>query len=210
MALLLAILGSGLVLIGGMSSESDQAIASVGLQPIVPGDEYGNHPLDAYPRFGRSPAAALRDDTIAYWEAFKREQRVVQCMTGKGYTYTGDVAFPSEAMARIARSLGVIASQSVDTRPSPSSVNALYRAGLPAVALNQYYLALMGETSADVKRAEGSGEVPHDAFGEGGCIKEASASVPTIWDLRRELSDHFDDMRRQVQFSSEFAVARSQ
>jgi hypothetical protein len=35
------------------------------------------HPLDRYPGFGRSPAAILRDDTTASWEAFKREKQSV-------------------------------------------------------------------------------------------------------------------------------------
>jgi hypothetical protein len=66
--------------------------------------------LDQYPGFGRSADAALRDDTIAYWEAFQREQVIADCMAAAGFAYVLDVAFPTEAVVAIAEGQGLVSS----------------------------------------------------------------------------------------------------
>jgi hypothetical protein len=58
--------------------------------------------LDEYAGFGQSVEATQRDETIAYWEAFRREQLVGACMAEAGFDYAPAVAFPTGDMLEIA------------------------------------------------------------------------------------------------------------
>ena len=58
--------------------------------------------LDGYPGFSRTPEGAVRDDTIAFWEAFQREQLRQTCMADDGFDYFALVAFPEEATIQVA------------------------------------------------------------------------------------------------------------
>ena len=80
-----------------------------------------------YPGFGRSPDAVRRDNTIAYGEAFEREQSIAACMADAGFRYTPAVAFPAEDTAAVASHLGVDAA-GADT--NPFAANRRYEQGL--------------------------------------------------------------------------------
>jgi hypothetical protein len=154
-------------------------------------------PLDAYPGFGRTSAAAQRDDAIAAWEAFRREQHVSNCMRRAGFTYVEEMAFPEEALREVARGLGV--SRSAARSVAPADVNVRARADLTAEKLNGYYLALYNETAQAIADAEASGGVgTTPEFATGGCVAEAEAAVGSIWSVYRQLQDEMDALREQV------------
>lgn len=161
--------------------------------------------FDRYPGFGRSEAAALRDETIAYSEAFEREQLVRECMADAGFSYVPAVAFPRGDMLEVAENLGVdgggIAAAAVSP-DSPVSRNRAYERGLSADERERYNQALLGESAADVATADRTGEVPEgrtaDEFAAGGCVGEAKAAVPGIWDAPRRLTTDMAALRQEI------------
>jgi hypothetical protein len=160
--------------------------------------------LDRYPGFGQSPDAMLRDETIAYAEAFEREQLVHECMAGAGFDYVPSVAFPTPDMREVADGLGIRAAGLSASGPvaSPAASNRTYERGLPAGERERYAQTLLGESAADVAAADRTGEVPAgrsaDEFATGGCVGEAAAAVPSIWDAPRRLAAETDALRRDV------------
>lgn len=50
-------------------------------------------------------SAAQRDETIAAWEAFQREQLIASCMARAGFTYVVTAAFPEDALAHDVRTI---------------------------------------------------------------------------------------------------------
>ena len=195
---LLQVLGGSLVLVGAVS------IVSAASGPPAA------HPLDSYPGFGRSPDAALRDDTYAYWEAFRRERVVEACMADSGFLYAPDVAFPSEAMLAVASGLRVEARQALGL-VRPSDTNRAYDSALSPSERDRYFMALFGESAADIKEANRTGQVPTgraDDFAEGGCTGKAAVNVGSIWDLRRSLATEYAEMHRATFNAPELSSTR--
>lgn len=160
-------------------------------------------PLDEYAGFGQSAEAVQRDETIAYWEAFQREQLVTECMADAGFDYAPAVAFPTGDMLEVAENLGVSGEALPFTPPqlaSPATWNRDYERGLSADEREQYNLALLGESAADVAEADRTGIVPEgrraEEFATGGCVGQAAEAVPSVWDARRELGPELDALRR--------------
>ena len=158
--------------------------------------------LEGYAGFGRSPDAVQRDETIAYWEAFRREQLVRECMADAGFDYVPAVAFPTGDMLEVAGSLGVEGSPTVGLSPlsSPVSRNRDYEQALPAEERERYNQTLLGESAADVAEADSTGVVPDrrraEEFATGGCYGRAREAVPGIWEAPRALAAEMDAMRR--------------
>lgn len=193
----LQILGVGLVLAGATS------IAAAATQRTI-------HPLDAYPGFGRSSDAVLRDNAIAYWEALRREQLVESCMVESGFSYVADVAFPSEAMLAVAAGLDIGPSPAFGLVP-PSETNRAHESGLSPSERDRYFMALFGESAADIAKANRTGQVPSgraDGFADGGCTGKAAVMVGSIWDLRRSLATEYADLHRATFNSPELVKAR--
>jgi hypothetical protein len=151
--------------------------------------EAESSPLDAYPGFGRSPDAMLRDDIIAYWEAYQREVVVADCMADAGFSYAPAVAYPTDAMTRVAENL-----PTADVEPaaratvSPDEQNRATERALAPGDRDRYYQALYGETAADIDAAARDGAAPDGqgaAFATGGCAGRAHDAVPSVWDARR-------------------------
>jgi hypothetical protein len=164
--------------------------------------------LDGVEGFGRSPGATLRDDTIAYAEAFERELAVATCMSGAGFEYTPAVAFPAERVADIAAGLG--ASPGGAASVSPASRNRAYAQGLSAADRERYYQTLLGESAADVAEADRTGQIPQGRgphFAAGGCLGAAATATPNIWDRQRQLRQQLDEA---IAASAELRAARSQ
>lgn len=165
-------------------------------------------PLDRYPGFGRSPEAAVRDDTIAYWEAFQREWMIGSCMSASGFQYSPAVAFPTEPMLAVAKGLGV---ESSDPAPvSPTEQNRAYEASLSQPDRERFNRVLFGESAADIAEANETGRVPAgrgEDFATGGCFGEASDAIPSVWDLRRQVIDELVAMNREVADSAELREA---
>jgi hypothetical protein len=177
-------------------------------------DEHLGHPgagaatlaassLDQYPGFGQSPEAVLRDETIAYWEAFQRELLIRECMGEAGFDYAPAAAFPVGDLREVAGGLRVQdrVSPFASAGPrSPAAWNREYEAGLSGGDRERYNQALLGESAADVAETDRTGVVPEgrraDEFATGGCFGRAEAAVPSVWDARRELATEVDALRR--------------
>jgi hypothetical protein len=160
--------------------------------------------LDEYTGFGQSAEAVQRDETIAYWEAFEREQLIAECMADAGFDYTPAVAFPTGDMLEVAEGLGVAAerSSSASSEPaSPATRNRDDERALPDDERERYNQTLLGESAADVDEADRTGIVPEgrraDEFATGGCSGQARAAVPSIWDARRDLAPELDALRQR-------------
>ncbi|HET9608180.1 MAG TPA: hypothetical protein VFP06_01160, partial [Acidimicrobiales bacterium] len=161
--------------------------------------------LDTYAGFGTSPDAVLRDETIAYAEAFEREQAVRGCMADAGFEYAPEVAFPDQDVVEIADGLGVEPAQGTPGDPaggsSPSTWNRTYEQGLSAGERERYNQTLLGESAEDVAEADRTGAVPDgrpEDFATGGCVGQARDAVPSVWDARRALGDELDAMQREI------------
>lgn len=159
--------------------------------------------LDAYAGFGQTADAELRDETIAYAEAFEREQLVAECMADAGFDYEPAVAFPDGDMLEIAEHLGVDGTDATAAGDStPASRNRADERDLTADERERYNQTLLGESAADIAEADRTGEVPAgrraDEFATGGCYGTAQQAVPSIWDTRRELSADLDTLRADV------------
>lgn len=169
-------------------------------------------PLDKYPGFGRSPEAALRDNTIAYWEAFRREQVIASCLNSEGFEYSTAVAFPPNEMPKIAANLGLAVGNLTKATLSPAETNQAYQASLSLEERDLFTRAFVGESAADLAEADRTQMTPPgrgDDFATGGCVGKAASTVPSVWSLRRQLSGDYDAMRRGVSSSSEFQETRA-
>ena len=160
-------------------------------------------PLDEYAGFGQSPEAVQRDETIAYWEAFQRQQLVAECMADAGFDYAPAVAFPVDDMVEVAEGLGIQDRGSSPALPglsSPVRWNRDYEGGLSEADRERYSQTLVGESAAEVAETDRSGVVPEgrlaEEFATGGCVGAAEAAVPSVWDARRGLAAELDAMRR--------------
>lgn len=173
-----------------------------------------DHPLDPYPGFGRSPQAALRDDTIAFWEAFERERLVALCMKEARFDYWPAVAFPAETLPAIARSLGIRPTVLVPILDlSPAERNRAQRTALSPRELDRYYQALVGESARDVaesNRSQGPPAGRGEDFATAGCAGSAAGAVPSVWDLGRQLHDELEALRADIKDSAELAETGEQ
>lgn len=163
--------------------------------------------LDKYPGLGRSPAAAVRDDTIAAWEVFRREQLIASCMGRSGFEYAPTLSFPPQALAAVAKNLSVTRSGSA-TASAPSDRNDAYVATLSGEQRERYYRALFAESEKDMTVLRQTGRIPDsrgNGFARGGCAGEANSAVPSVWTLKQELELEFDNVRRNIAASSEIA-----
>jgi len=167
-------------------------------------------PLDKYPGFGRSPDAVLRDDTIAYWEAYGRERLISSCMGESGFEYVPAVAYPEEAMLAVAEGLGVAVS-SDPSLESPFDRNRTYEVELTPEEREGFNQALFGESAADVAEVNRTGLLPVGRmdFATGGCVGRVKAGALSVWDLRRELDDELVVMQRSIAESPELAATRA-
>jgi hypothetical protein len=166
--------------------------------------------LDQFAGFGQSPDAVLRDETIAYWEAFEREQLMRECMADAGFDYAPAVAFPTGDMIEVAENLGIEGdgmSAAMYPLSSPTSWNRAYERGLSGDDRERYNETLLGESAADVAEADRTGVVPDgrraEEFATGGCFGEVRAAVPSIWDAQRSLSAEMDAIRQNIAGSAE-------
>jgi hypothetical protein len=164
--------------------------------------------LDGYAGFGRSSEAVLRDDTIAFAEAFQREVEVAACMSDAGFEHSPAVAFPADRVAAIAVGLGV--GPRWPASGAPASRNRAYVQRLSPRDRERYYQRLLGESAAAVAEAERTGEIPPGRgpdFATGGCLGAAETAIPNIWDRQRPLGRQLDE---DIAASSELRAAKSQ
>lgn len=184
-----------------------QALVALGVTLVivlalgVRGEAGGEFPLDDYPGFGRSADAAMRDDTIAYWEAYERELLVRSCMADAGFSYQPVVEFPGDTTVHVADNLGVAEERSVTPAMSPRDRNRAYEAGLSHAGRDRWYRTLLGERAADIDEANRDGRIPAHRgpdFATGGCFGDAQAAIPGIWQQPRRLEPEFERMRQEI------------
>ncbi|GAA0948465.1 hypothetical protein [Nonomuraea longicatena] len=171
--------------------------------------------LDDVPGFGRSPEAALRDNTIAYWEAYQREQVVTACMSRSGFTYWQDVAFPEAEVVKISEELKAPQPRTVtkEQQTPAAQRNGDYETRLAAQDRERYSRALSGESAAEMSEFRRTGTYPKGRgpdFGVGGCLGEATTEVPSIWDTKRRLEDQRQLMRDEIAASPQLNAIKSE
>lgn len=186
-----------LVTVGGFMVGRQVVPRSAAVEPSDAASGFATHPLDAFPGFGRSPSAALRDDTFAYWEAYRREKFIQRCMARAGFRYTMDVEFPADAVVAVANGLAI---RPEGNNPDPAVENDAYVASLEASALDRYYRTLVGESSGNIEAFEQSGgavppAVDAAAFATGGCTGEAAEAIGSVWDVPRAFATQAEKIR---------------
>ena len=130
----------------------------------------------------------LRDDTIAYWEAWKRAVGTEACMGEAGFLWNLEVGYPQEVIVQITESLGVSVVHGPATALSAEEVNADLYSQLSEQEQDAYAQALYGESAADLQEFNETGAVPEgrdDSFAAGGCLGASWSEVGSIWDLGR-------------------------
>lgn len=176
--------------------------------------EGGVHPFDSVPGLGRSPDAVLRDDAIAYWEAWKRDLEVQECMSSQGFVWEPEAAYPPEVADDVAEYLGVVPLRS-GSRDTAVARNDRRAAALGAAVRDRYFKALLGESAAAIDFLEKSGgRLPPGesaaGFATGGCRGEVDAAVGSVWDLRRDLSDDMASMLDEARSAPDFVNAQDE
>jgi hypothetical protein len=171
--------------------------------------------LDGFPGFGRSPEAALRDNTIAYWEAYRREQVVVACMSRSGFTYWQDDSFPEAEVVKISEELKAPQPRTVtkEQQTPPAQRNGDYETRLTAQDRERYSRALSGESAEEMSEFRRTGAYPKGRgpdFGVGGCIGTAATEVPSIWDTKRRLEDQRQLMRDEIAASPQLNAIKGE
>jgi len=160
---------------------------------------------DAIPGFGVTPKSALRDDTIALWEAYQREVIVQKCMQTAKISYNIEVAFPVGVAVSVADNLVLPDAHDLErsgvelgTLASISAENFEQAMNLPSAEKENYFQHLYGESAADVELVQSTGELPHgrDDFARGGCVGESWNEIPGVYVLKRSLAPAIDSARR--------------
>jgi hypothetical protein len=120
---------------GITTSEGNTALA---------GNEGAARPLDDVPGLGLSRDAVLRDEAISYWEAWKRDVAVQDCMRGQDFDWEPEVAYPSEAVLDVAGFLAVTPSPGAGGAEAAVARNGRRVSELTAEERDRYFQALVG------------------------------------------------------------------
>lgn len=203
------LVGSALIACDSALEDADQSAA------YLPSAE--NLEPDQVPGFGHTVKGALRDDTIALWEAYKREQLVQKCMSTANLGYEVEVAFPTGVAVQVAASLSLPDAHDVERSSSGGSLGTLanvesnnYRRAVRLSVDNRehYFQTLYGESAADFEMVQRTGELPsgRSDFARDGCVGEAWKEVPGVYALKRSLYQEIE--RERVVALSRMLAAR--
>ncbi len=170
--------------------------------------------LDDVPGLGSSLAGLERDEVISYWEAWRRDTSISDCMAAAGFVWVPEVLYPSDDVVWVADILGVQPGEPQDDQVPPEDLNRGIEAGLSEADRDGYLQTLTGETAKDIDAFRESEAVPEgrDAttFAQGGCRGQAMASVGSIWNLERQLGSHLLTFRSDAQSSAAFGDVQEQ
>jgi hypothetical protein len=181
-ALTAGVLALALVVPGGAAPEAARA-----------SDERAARAFDDVPGMGLSPDAVARDEAISYWEAWRRDVSVQDCMRRAGFVWEPEVAYPAEAVVVVAALLGVTPTAAGDGGATAVTRNARRAAALSPAERERWFQTLLGESAATisfVEQHDGAlppGETAED-FASGGCAGAAVAAVGSVWQLGRRLA----------------------
>lgn len=148
---------------------------------------------DGVPGFGMSIPNAKRDDTIALWEAYKREVLVKNCMIEANLMYDIEVAFPADVAAGIANDFKLPDPHSVSRSGTLSGVEVNNYKRAMTLAIDEkekYFQRLYAESSVDVELVETTGNLPQGRadFARGGCVGKSWDAIPGIYALKHKLA----------------------
>ncbi len=166
------------------------------------GERQSESALSDVPGLGRDAAGLLRDDTIALWEHFNREQSVERCMIAAGFEYDPVADYPAEAIVAVAASLSVEATANAGVvAESGDDVNSARIERMTQSELDKYYAALYDETAADiaVARANHGGIPGRDDFAQGGCVGSADSEGPRVFSIRQLVVPALGSMRATLE-----------
>ena len=205
----LALVGSALVACDSSPEDTNQS--TVHTLPIE------NIDRDRVPGFGYTEKGALRDDTIALWEAYKREKLVQECMSNANIDYEIEVAFPTGVAVQVAASLSLPDAHDVERSSTGVLVGTLanvesnnYRRALTLSLDNRehYFQTLYGESATDFDMVQRTGELPSGRadFARGGCVGKAWKEVPGVYALKRSLYHEIE--RERLTALSNMVAAR--
>lgn len=160
-----------------VQGDRDQAIAS--------------SPLYNVPGFGRTTDDAEAYDRILLHESFRRALEIKKCMAASGHEYEITDRFPANALAQIALDLGVAPASTAKPIISPQN--------LPQPERDNYYLAYLGITDAELHSEHGQG--PPEELLAKGCYFQ-SERVPSARDIRTKYFDEFLEVGRSAERAS--------
>lgn len=168
--------------------------------------------LESVPGFGMSPDTVLRDDMIAYWEAWRRDTKTAECMQAAGFAWQPEALYPREVVEMIATEL--VVRPSAVKRELPEQANARAAQALSSSDLERYDRALYGESAADMAALSATGRAPAGRdgarFGRGGCVGLAEAAVGSVWDLPRAVETEITAQEIAIKDSPAFAEVRAE
>ena len=202
LTLILALAGLGAFLLAKLTpTEQPRQTASIA------------HPLDPYPGFGRGPAAALRDESLAVWDAYRQEALISECMASQGFEYQPEVSVATFQLRGVVRYLDLQLPEI--ERSNPGSWNHRYVSDLGPRETDEYYRALFDESAADMRAfQEGEGTIPPgnppSRFMQGGCSGEAEKAIPIVWEAQRSVGGGVERIRTDVLESPVMERTRSE
>lgn len=142
--------------------------------------------LGSVPGFGTSDEEVLRDDTLAYWEAYGRDTVVQECMARAGFDWEVEVLYPESATRGIADSLGVAPAS--PNSMTPLEANLQYASSLNGAEADRYYRALYGVDAESFAEAlEEQGDPSELDEGETSCTRKGADHGARVWELRDHL-----------------------
>jgi len=185
--------------------------AAVATASIANGSPTIERPLlSDIPGFGATDDTGARDEAIALWEAFKREELVQSCMAAAGFGYKIEVSFPAGAVVDVASyltvepSLAPVDGRTVSLAGGKRAANWNDFLSLNEGDRDRYALTLYGERAIELIAVNESGALPdgRSDFARGGCVGDAEAAIPGIWALRRAMFQDLETARTDVFFST--------
>lgn len=170
--------------------------------------------LDEIPGFGQRAESVQRDDTIALWEAYQRDQLTAACMASAGFTWEPEVLYPEGAVLAVAHDLGVSpAEEDLATADlvTAEAFNQETLENLTRAEQDNYWAVLTGEPSGSYELSR-QGLSPQTVPGREsaesrGCLGQSESQVGRLWDLTDQLAPTRLDLRADFSRTSEQVVA---
>ena len=170
-------------------------------------------PLDDIPGLGISEQAALRDDTIAYFEAWERDALVSECLAKSHIEWKPEALFPREELRSIADLLGVEPVR--DDSSWPEIANRKMRDSLGEADRERYAQAMYGETAEDVAYWEShEGAAPpgmdQETFATGGCNRVGWKEIPGVWQFKSRFAHDLETLRQEARTTEAFLKGQAE
>lgn len=168
--------------------------------------------LEGIHGFGVAPQNALRDDTIALWETYRRDQIQRACMQQAGFSHLPELAFPATVVVSVAAKLKLPAVQAVPLKLYGGKAikeNQRYADALAAAQRERYFQSLYGESASDMDFVRSSGELPPGRadFAKGGCYGKSWEKIPGVYSLKHKFAESLTAARQSSAKQAELAAS---